>query len=98
MNNLPTAYQCKKFFTARQIFKNTGIGACRSDGSLLLDTTHLHAKMTRLDNDDDPLGVKSRLQTLANLRGEPFLQLQTTGKGVDKPGQLAEAGYTTVGT
>ena len=53
--------------------------------------------MTRLDNDDDPLGVKSRLQTLANLRGGPFLQVQTTGKGFDKPGERAEAGYTTVG-
>ena len=97
MNILPSAYQGKKFFAPRQIFKYAGIRAGCCYGTLLLYTAHLHTKMTRLNDHDDPLRMECRLQALTYLRGESLLQLQAAGKGIDKPGQLTETGYATVG-
>ena len=67
------------------------------DGTLLLDTAHLHAHVLGLDYDHHSQGLKGFLYGFAYLQRHAFLHLQAMAVAVDHAGYLGEACDVAVG-
>ena len=64
---------------------------------LLLHASHLHAHVLRLDHHHHAQRIQYALDTILDLHGETLLDLQTTGKNIDHPGNLAQSGNVVFG-
>ena len=60
-------------------------------GILLLDASHGHAKVLRLDDDGHSEWIQHFLQAVFDLGGEPFLKLQPTGIALHHARDLAQS-------
>ena len=64
---------------------------CGGDGVGLLDAPHGHAGVHCLDDHGDAERLQGFLDAVADLDGEPFLDLEAAGIGLDDAGDLAES-------
>ena len=58
---------------------------------MLVDAARRHAGMGRFDHDRDAFGLEHLVERLGDLVGQPFLELEPTGVGIDQPGKLGDA-------
>ena len=76
--------------------EDTAEGRCGSYRIGLLHTTKGHACVRRFNDDGDSERLESFLDAVTDLRGEPFLNLKTTGESFHDASDLAEAGDRSV--
>ena len=89
--------QVQEFLALLGVLENTGIVDGLSDGSLLLDATHLDAHVLSLDHHDSAKGIEGLLEAIANLLGQVLLHLQTVGEDVHHARYLAESYDVAIG-
>lgn len=65
-------------------------GECGGGGHrvLFLYSAHLHAHVSGFDHDRDAQRIERFLNAVPNLNGQPFLNLQSTGKGLHDSGDF----------
>src|SRR4051795_3232581 len=50
----------------------------------LVDAARAHAAVPRLDDDGNALGLQHRIERARDLDGQPLLELEAAGEGVDQ--------------
>lgn len=59
-------------------------------GTRLFDTTHHHAQVARLHDNNDALRIEDFHDSVGDLRGEALLDLQPPGEDLGDPWELRE--------
>src|SRR3954467_5831201 len=57
----------------------------------LIDAARAHAAVPRLDDHGNALGLQHRLEGAGDLDGQPLLELEAAGEGVDEARELRDA-------
>ena len=89
--------QVEKFVASALVTKeNSAEGRCGGYCIGLLHTSKCHAGVGCLDDNSHSKWIESILDTVADLCRESFLNLQTTGEGLDHSGNLAQSGNLSI--
>ena len=92
------AYQVHELLAGVFVFQESAgeFRGCR-DGVLFLDTSHTHAEVLGFDDDGHAHRVQDLLQTVFDLGGQSFLQLQAAGEAFYHAWDLTQSDNGAVG-
>ena len=84
-------YEVHEFLSCLCLFEGSAEVTCRSDGVLFLHTSHLHAHVFCLHDDDDPLWMKSLVDAVLYLLRHSLLHLQAMAEDIHDTCYLAQS-------
>jgi hypothetical protein len=78
------------------LFEYSVHGTGHSYRILFFHAAHDHTEVLRFDDDGNSAGVNFLIDRFRDLRGQPFLNLQTSGEHVNQPRNFAQADHAPV--